>query len=527
MKKFPAKLLSLALLAVTSGAAFAASEHTPTVQTQNGALRGVVQNQMNAYLGIPYAKPPVGKLRWQPPQAADGWQGTREAVAYGNACPQNADLGVFSKAGGKEDCLTLNVFTPKQTGEKLPVLVWIHGGSLFVGQGADYDPSLLVEQGAVVVTINYRLGLLGFFAHPALMENGKAGINYGLLDQNLALDWVQKNIARFGGDPENVTISGESSGGNSVVAHIVSPQSAGKFQQAIPMSGGALLNRYPFFGGSRTKAEAIETSRGFVEKMCGSEKEVVTCLQNIPVETILAEQTPYLINQPVVDGHFLPLHANDAFKTGRFNKVMVINGTTHDEGTFFAGFPENESGRIMDNAGYLKALEGMHGKEFAQKVYAEFPPEKYITPSEAYAASVTSLLFSCPAQRMNQLISAHTPVYAYVFADQTAPGYLKPTSFPLKAAHTFELPYLFPGFRGNLDNPVVPKLNAMQQILAREMAAIWANPRQALSNRPKWQPFNPEQDNHLQFALPKADIRLGYGENTAQCDFWMKSGLYH
>lgn len=343
----------------------------------------------------------------------------------------------------------------------------------------------------------------------------------------MALNWVQKNIAQFGGNPDNITISGESSGGGSVLAQVLSPWNKGKFQQAIAMSGSSVIHKFPFFGGSRTKAEAEKNGVAVAEKFCPNEKDVATCLQKLPVETILAEQTPYLINQPVVDGQFLPLHPNKAFKEGKFNHVTMINGTTHDEGTFFAGFVENLTHKPMDKAGYLHALEGVHGKALAKKVYAEFPPENYITPSDAYADAMTSFLFTCPAQHLNGMMAKHTPTYAYVFADQTAPTYLEPTSFPLKAAHTYELPYLFNEFKGSADNHVVPKLNPMQEKLANEMAAIWANPKKALAERPDWKRFDPKQDNHLEFALPTAQVKMGYGANTAKCDFWKQAGVFY
>lgn len=527
MKNKLKKLMTIGLIAVSSP--LLAQEYSPIVQVEQGQIRGLASDTMNSYMGIPYAKPPVGELRWRPPQSAEAWQGIKDTVAYGSSCPQNADLGIFAKAGGQEDCLTLNVFTPTdiKANEKRPVLVWIHGGSLFVGQGADYDPSLLVAQGSIVVTINYRLALLGFFAHPALSQDGQADINYGLMDQNLALDWVQKNIAQFGGDPNNVTISGESSGGGNVLAHVLSPWSKGKFQQAIAMSGSSMIIKYPFFAGSRTRAEAEQQGIGFAEKVCAKEQDVAHCLRNLPLETILANQTPYIMNKPVVDGNFIPMNPNEAFKTGKFNKVTLINGTTHDEGTFFAGFVENLSHKPYDNQGYLAALEKMHGKEFAKKVYQHFPPENYITPSDAFAASMTSFLFTCPAQRLTTLAAQYTPTYAYQFSDQTAPSYLAPTSFPLKAAHTFELPYIFPGFKGSADNPIVPQLNDMQTHLAQEMAAIWADPKTALANRKDWQPYNPDKNNRLEFVLPKAVIKTGYNETLSQCDFWLESGVYN
>ena len=206
------------------------------VPTDKGPVRGSRHPTVSKYLGIPYAAPPVGDLRWRPPQAPARWQGPRDATAFANHCPQEASP--FGFASDTEDCLYLNVFTPNKhaagpgrghdKSKERPVMVWLHGGGLTVGESDDYDPTRLVQQGVVVVTVNYRLGYLGFLAHPALSaESGGTGSgNYGLMDQQAALRWVQRNIGRFGGDGDNVTIFGQSAGGLSVHSHLVSPRSA-------------------------------------------------------------------------------------------------------------------------------------------------------------------------------------------------------------------------------------------------------------------------------------------------------------
>lgn len=317
---------------------FAEVSLTAPIQIDSGPIRGRVDGKLHAFLGIPYAAPPVGELRWMPPTPPMSWQVERLATTYGHSCPQNADLGVFGKPGGAEDCLSLNVFvSPDALAEKgkLPVLVWIHGGSLWVGSGQDYDPQKLVVEGkAVLVTLNYRLGLLGYFASPALKAEGHAVGNFGLMDQQFAFDWVQRNIAAFGGDPENVTIAGESSGGNSVMALVLSPQSAGKFRQAISMSGASLILRHPTFGAPRPLAAAEQVGQDFA-KAVGCEATDMHCLRNLPLATVLAQQSPYLINQVIIDGETIPMHPADAFTTGKFNRVPVINGVTRDEGDFF------------------------------------------------------------------------------------------------------------------------------------------------------------------------------------------------
>ncbi|MCX7677049.1 MAG: carboxylesterase family protein, partial [Alteraurantiacibacter sp.] len=223
------------------------------VTTRNGDAVGLDLDTVELFSGIPFAKPPVGDLRWAPPQAPDNWTGLRSAQDVPPQCAQNRYLGAFAREGGSEDCLYLNVWRPKSAGSqasKLPVMVWIHGGALWCGTASDYNGSKLAAKGGViVVTINYRLALLGMFAHPLLVQAGQPQGNFGLMDQQSALKWVQDNIAAFGGDPDNVTIFGESSGGTSVMSHVVSPSSKGLLHHSLAMSGAAAMIRFPHFGG--------------------------------------------------------------------------------------------------------------------------------------------------------------------------------------------------------------------------------------------------------------------------------------
>lgn len=219
-------------LALQAGAEDSRRERPAFVPTDAGVVRGVATDSLRRFLGIPYAAAPVGDLRWRPPQPHARWTGVRDATAFGNHCSQAASP--FGIASTTEDCLFLNVFAPRHGEEDSdersshlhPVMLWIHGGALVVGESNDYDPTRLVEQGdVVVVTVNYRLGRLGFLAHPALTAESPehASGNYGFMDQQLALDWVRRNIARFGGDPKRVTIFGESTGGLSVHSQLASP----------------------------------------------------------------------------------------------------------------------------------------------------------------------------------------------------------------------------------------------------------------------------------------------------------------
>ena len=280
---------------------------------------------MNSFLGLPYAAPPTGNLRWRPPQPAAAWSGVRDATTFGPSCPQApspfAPPGQFS-----EDCLYLNVYTPaaRSSFGGRPVLVWIHGGGLVQDGARDYDGTKLAADGVVVVTINYRLGALGFLAHPALASHGAAG-NYGLMDQQAALRWVQRNIARFGGDPGNVTIAGQSAGGLSVLAQMVSPGARGLFQRAIVQSGTFALNQRPL-AVAEAAGETFATAVGCADQSAA-------CLRSAPVSDLVAN---FGVEIPgVVDGAVLTQPIGTALARGQFARVPVINGITHDEELLF------------------------------------------------------------------------------------------------------------------------------------------------------------------------------------------------
>lgn len=431
------------------------------VRTDAGPVSGIEQGGMMAYLGIPYAAPPVGDLRWRPPQPPEPWTATRKGTTFASDCAQNADLGVFGKAGGTEDCLYLNVFAAQgaRPDAKRPVLVWLHGGSLWVGSGRDYDASkLAVEGGAIVVTVNYRLGLFGLFAHPAIDDEGHDFANYGFMDQQAALDWVQRNIERFGGDPANVTISGESSGGTAVLGHVASPRSAGKFQHAIAMSGGAVALSPGNFGAPFDLADARASGSAFAAAV-GCTERSADCMRALPTKRILDEQTPFLINQMIIDGTTFPERPSEAFKSGRFNRVTLINGNTRNEGTFFTAFRESLVGTTLTESDYASAMS-VYFRKLTPKVVDAYPLKDYANPTDIYATAVTDYLFACSGLAMTRWASQYMPVYAYEFSDGTAPSYLAQTTYPLLSAHTFELSYLFPGFHGG-DGTTV-KLNSLQ-----------------------------------------------------------------
>ena len=262
---------------------------SPVVATAGGAVRGKAVAATDEFLGIPYAAPPVGALRWQPPRPPAPWAGVRDAVSYAPHCPQPSSP--FGRASTSEDCLYLNVFAPAENNARnLPVMVWVHGGSLRTGESDDYNPAGLVRDGVVVVTINYRIGALGFLADAALASrpDGPSG-DYGLMDQQAALRWVQRNIRGFGGDPGDVTLFGESAGGLSTLSQLVSPGARGLFQRAIVESGTYQLTQ-------ESLATAESAGQAFAAKAgCTSDAvpaQTAACLRRLPVSTILSDQNP-------------------------------------------------------------------------------------------------------------------------------------------------------------------------------------------------------------------------------------------
>jgi para-nitrobenzyl esterase len=465
-----AGLAATVLVAGASGAAAspASGSANPIVRTDGGFIRGASAAGVNSFLGLPYAAPPTGNLRWRPPQPAAGWSGVRDATTFGPSCPQApspfAPPGQFS-----EDCLYLNVYTPaaRSSFGGRPVLVWIHGGGLEQDGARDYDGTKLAADGVVVVTINYRLGALGFLAHPALASHGAAG-NYGLMDQQAALRWVQRNIARFGGDPGNVTIAGQSAGGLSVLAQMVSPGARGLFQRAIVQSGTFALNQRPL-AVAEAAGETFATAVGCADQSAA-------CLRSAPVSDLVAN---FGVEIPgVVDGAVLTQPIGTALARGQFARVPVINGITHDEELLFVdGLKLTVSqGTNIPLAAPLDGSETTYEADIAQALGVSparaaaianvYPLSANPTrPDEVFGTAVSDASFACPALQVDRQTAARgVPTYAYQFNDDAAPG------FGLgQATHGAELPYLF-----DLPNsPVV--LNAGQQALAASMRTDWAS----------------------------------------------------
>jgi para-nitrobenzyl esterase len=309
------------------------------VETKEGRLQGFIRSGVTEFLGVPYAEPPVGSLRWQPPKDKAPWTATRAATEFAPICALTTTLGVFSgPPNNNEDCLYLNVFTPDLNPPvKLPVVVWIHGGGNVDGETPDYDGSKLASVGkTVVVTAAYRLNLMGFLAHPALDNEGHLFGNYGILDQQSVLRWVERNIGKFGGDKDNVTVGGQSAGAVDTGIQMLSPLAAGLFHRSICQSFCPA-----FTLPTREAAEAVGVA--FAEAAgCGSGTgpEVARCLRNLPAAKVeelagtASAMSKFISGRGLVDGQIIPDQPLKMFASGRFTKVPLMNGNTTDETNF-------------------------------------------------------------------------------------------------------------------------------------------------------------------------------------------------
>ncbi|MEV0375249.1 carboxylesterase family protein [Streptomyces sp. NPDC050636] len=461
------------------------ADQSVLVRTENGWVRGEATAEGRQFLGIPYAQPPTGDLRWRAPRPAGDWRGVKDATRYGNYCAQNAYWAPgFEKRHTTEDCLDVNVYAPA-TGRgsaKLPVMVWIHGGGNIGGAGRDIVPDEFARRtGTVVVTLNYRLGALGFLTVP-----GTTG-NFALLDQQRALRWVQANIGHFGGDRSRVTLAGESAGGSAVCAQLASPGSRGLYRAAIIQSGA--------FGdcAGTTREKAVADGLAFATKLgCTESATAADCLRAKPAKEILdAQQGTGPDNwRYTVGGRELPLQPAEAFASGRASRVPVMNGANSKEGLVFAYDSFDRWGTPLTADAYPKALTSAFGEQAGSQALARYPLSAYDRPGYAYAAAFGDHLFACPALRVNPRLAERGRVYAYEFADRTSPLFASlpaDADFDFGATHAAELNYLFKPYGRSAD------FNAEQRALSTQMTAYWGSFIHGSPPRAHGQQAMPEQ----------------------------------
>jgi len=520
MKRCFAAVLIAVLLSTSALAA-----NTDPVRVEQGLLAGTSGSSadVRVYRGIPFAAPPVGDLRWKAPQPATKWQGLRQAAEFSNACwqtqyPAAAAIYQAKLPPLSEDCLYLNIWTPaKSPKDKLPVMVWIHGGGFTRGYGGSsaYDGEALARKGAVIVTINYRLGIFGFFAHPALSaESGHhASGNYALLDQIAALQWVQKNIAAFGGDPARVTIFGESAGSWAVNVLMASPLAKGLFQRAIGESGGS-------FSPMKTLAEAESEGAALAVSLTltlaagakaeardkSSAQSILKTLRAEPAEELLKASQAETV-RPMVDGWVLPQDIATIFAQGKQNDVPLIVGYNADEGTTLAPQAANLKAKMFTAGVYqrygsqadamLKIYPAASDEQAVSSFYSAYRDQVFGWEMRTWARTATK--------------TGHQPAYLYYFS-RRPPG---PQSARLRAFHAAEIAYVF----GTFVWPF-PWEDADKK-LSDAMTSYWVN--FAASGNPnggnlvKWPAYNAKDDQALEFG---DQIAVRSEVNKAGLDFF-------
>ncbi|MEV4658884.1 carboxylesterase family protein [Micromonospora sp. NPDC049301] len=483
VSRWVAALGAVALLAptVAAGPGEAGGRSGALVRTDQGVVRGTVAADHRSFQGIPYASPPLDALRWVPPRPGPVWTGVRDASRPGDACAQLKGLPM-DEPSESEDCLYLNVTTPRTSARKpRPVLVWLHGGDFRFGRGDVYGGQRLATGGdVIVVTVNYRLGALGFLAHPALADRGGSVGNYGLQDQQAALRWVRRNAAAFGGDPGNVTLFGQSAGATSVCAQLAAPASAGLFHRAI-MQSNSCANPVQTRAAATAAADEVALAVG-----CDDSRTVGACLRGRdPARLIEAVGFPGagVDLGPVVDGRTLPVDPADALATGRLHPVPVLTGMNRDESRLLVWGMEGsgmncptppepeqqpESCPLSDEQyrGQVRAAFG----DRAEEVLARYPGDDARSASETLAAVLTDHEYAEPIYSAALMFSRRVPTYAYEFADDDAPFFTDgpESTFPTGAYHCAELPYLF-----TVD--YAEALTPTQRRLSDEMVRVWSD----------------------------------------------------
>jgi para-nitrobenzyl esterase len=493
-------------------------------KTSCGDYQGNDRGNNWSFLGIRYAATPAGARRWRSPELPACPSGTVTANAYAPVCPQlDRDSGTPE---GDEDCLAVNVFTPKSafpTGRK-PVMVFMHGGGNVVGSAREeavpgrllYDGAALAEtSGNVVVTLQYRLGSLGWLVHPALdaeAPDGRSG-NYALEDLVAALKWVQRDIAAFGGNSERVMIFGESAGGVNVCALLAAPAAAGLFTSALIESGGCVAD---------ARSNALATGATLADNVgCSTAADVAACLRAKtpaellaalpPVVSLTGSQAPY---QPNIDGTLMPTAPLDAIRSGQHNRVPTVIGSNADE-----------TGRDVPLTFSEEQYQLLLASTFANPVVRAQVATLYSSAAfgsarRAYVALTSDIKFICPSRTIARaLVSAQSePVYRYFFTE--VPD--APTSSVYGAVHGLELLYVF----GVLDIQGYTPTTA-ERALSTAMQSYWgglsARGTPSASGAPAWTPYDPNRDNHL--VLDAAVLAMGEGVITDRCDFWSTFGV--
>jgi para-nitrobenzyl esterase len=482
----------------------------PVVTTRSGVVRGIATPTFDQFLGLPYAAPPVRELRFAPPAAPQSWLGIRPADRQSPACLQFEPTGVREEQAASEDCLYLDLYRPRQVakGTKLPVMVWFHGGGHTQGTGVIYGGgTVAAKTDTIIISINYRLGALGFLAHPALsaVTPGGSG-NYGRMDQLASLKWVHDNIGNFGGDAGNVTIYGQSAGGGGVCDMLAMPAARGLFHKAIVQSSVCTATR-------NTLAAGEQRGIGFAQSVgCTDEATIVACLRKAWPGTLIANQANYL-GSSKVGGSFLPKSFSEAFADGSWNAVPVMTGNTRSENrltsTALAGITEQ---------GYYDLVRRTYGDK-AEGVLELYPLSKFKSPWDAITQVQTDSQRACPNDLSAQVMSAKTTVYRYEFNDPTSPtlyGFRVPGE-DMSNAHSAELAYLF-DFTLN-EGPLTREQEKLSDQMMRYWSAFAHSGSPNYTGAPVW-PLYGGDHNVMQLRTAGASQVINTYEAEHNCAFW-------
>lgn len=526
-KQFAGYVVGLAIVCGLLLAGSADAQTAPIVKTELGAVQGTAKGAYDQFLAIPYAAPPIGPLRFRPPQPAVAWSGVRDATQPSSECVQQPRNKLW-KVG--EDCLYLNVYAPSHA-RNLPVMVEIYGGGWVIGAANDYNGDVIATRGnVVVVTLNYRLGALGWLTLPQLgVENsqGTSG-NYGFLDQQAALRWVKANIRAFGGNPNNVTIMGESAGGQSVCMHMVAPGSRGLFQKAISQSGFCALEIPGPSIGMKWGSE-FAAAVG-----CNDGPAVVECLRAKKPEDFAKGDALRFLGRflPAWDGTVLPADMVKAFKDGDYAHVPLIMGGNRDEGSILAVLRHGANLTSMSDTDYAGILDKKFGKA-GPEILAHYPPQNYATPGQALSAAITDGQRVCATQKATRLIAMHSPVYAYEYA-YVGPQSRSPlpaiAGFNYGAAHSAEVGLVFG--HGEVGDQIGPPLTEIEHSISDRLIAYWTHfaatgqPSGAKADGqalPAWPTYQPARDNVMLFTADAAMDSTAWSRH--QCGFWEAVGV--
>ena len=472
LRKMSLITAALALAVAGFTLSTAALSSNDTIRVDGGMISGTTADGVRSFKGIPFAAPPVGELRWKAPQAVIAWQGVRKCDQFGPECPQapypQASMYYSPPQKQDEDCLYLNVWTAARSGEKRPVMVWIHGGALTRGSGSTkvYDGTAFARKGVVLVTINYRLGPFGYLAHPELTAqspNHSSG-NYGVLDQIAALKWVKKNIAAFGGDPNRVTIFGESAGSWSVNVLVASPLAKELFHRAIGESGGQ-FGPGMYLKEDRNKLQSAEKIGTAFAKACGAES--LRAMRALPADKIVdvfnndAEGKKFR-TAPNVDGWVLPDEIRNIFAKGKQNDVPVIVGSNANEMTTLT-IPATVPKTLDD---YRKRVSAQYG-EATSELDSFYPAKSDADVPSAYLNSLRDVAFTLPMRTWARMTATgRSKAYLYFFT-HVPPN---PNSKYLGAYHAGEIAYVFNNL--NRQNSLLTEIDSR---LAETMMSYWVN----------------------------------------------------